>query len=154
MSRIFDIMSRKVDAGPGASFEEKSVWIQLVGVSVALGGYFAVAGWMLARGITVLPAFVPLFIVSIVLLVAILAAGHIIAALVGRPEAADERDRFIEARAESRTGWILAAGVIMAIQGLVVGIEAVWVAHLLLLSLFVSELVRFALQLLYYRRGT
>jgi hypothetical protein len=141
------------EARPGASFAEKSVWIQLIGVAVALGLYFVVAGWMLARGITILPAFAGVFVVALVLLVAILVGGHLVAALVGRPEPADVRDREIEGRAESRTGWILATGVLGAIGALVVTVEPVWVAHLLLLSLYLSELARLALQLVYYRRG-
>ncbi|MDC0719192.1 hypothetical protein [Nannocystis bainbridge] len=138
---------------PGASFEERSVWIQLVGVALALGAYFVVAGWMLASGITILPAFAGVFVVAVVLLVAILVGGHLVAALVGRPEPADVRDHEIEWRAESRTGWILATGVIGAIGALVVAVEPVWVAHLLLLSLYLSELARLGLQLVYYRRG-
>ncbi|MFY0542156.1 hypothetical protein [Nannocystis pusilla] len=156
VSRIFDIMSSRAVTGEArlsASFEEKSVWIQLIGVAFALGAYFVVAGWMLARGITILPAFAGVFVVAVVLLVALLVGGHLVAALVGRPEPADVRDREIEGRAESRTGWILATGVIGAIGALVVAVEPVWVAHLLLLSLYLSELARLALQLVYYRRG-
>ncbi|MFZ6183409.1 hypothetical protein [Nannocystis pusilla] len=136
-----------------ASFAEKSVWIQLLGVTVALGLYFVVAGWMLASGITILPAFAGVFAVAVVLLVALLVGGHLVAALIGRPEPADVRDREFEGRAEGRTGWILATGVIGAIGALVVAVEPVWVAHLLLLSLYLSELARLALQLVYYRRG-
>ncbi|MCY1007021.1 hypothetical protein OV079_15940 [Nannocystis pusilla] len=136
-----------------ASFAEKSVWIQLLGMAVALGLYFVVAGWMLASGITILPDFAGVFVVAVVLLVAILIGGHLVAALMGRPEPADVRDRELEGRAEGRTGWILATGVIGAIGALVVAVEPVWVAHLLLLSLYLSELARLALQLVYYRRG-
>ncbi|MCY0992260.1 hypothetical protein OV203_34300 [Nannocystis sp. ILAH1] len=141
------------EARLSTSFAEKSVWIQLIGVAVALGLYFVVAGWMLARGITILPAFAGVFVVAVVLLVTILVGGHLVAALVGRPEPTDVRDREIEGRAESRTGWILATGVIGAIGAIVVAVEPVWVAHLLLLSLYLAELARLALQLVYYRRG-
>ena len=136
-----------------ASFEEKSVWIQLVGVVVALGAYFVVAGIMIAHGVTALPAYVPLFAAAVVLLVAILVVGHIVAAVVGRPEPPDERDRVIEWRAEGRSSWVLGVGVLTAISGLVMSIETVWVAHWLLLSLFVAEVARFGMQLFYYRRG-
>lgn len=129
------------------------MWIQLVGVAFALGAYFVVAGWMLAQGITELAAFAAVFMVATALLVAILVAGHVVAALVGRPEPRDERDRAIEWRAESRSGSILGVGVMLALGALVVRVDAVWVAHGLLLSLFLSELVRCSLQLVYYRRG-
>lgn len=136
-----------------ASFEEKSVWIQLIGTAVSLGLYFVVAGLMLSSGINVLPAFVPVFAVAVVLIVVINAAGHIVAALVSRPEGRDERDRLIGWRAESRSSWILGAGVVLAIMCLIVSIDSVWVAHLLLLSLFVAEVVKNVFQLVYYRRG-
>jgi len=136
-----------------ASFEEKSVWIQLIGTVVGLGAYFVIAGRMLAAGVTELPAYVPLFIVTVVLMVIVLVAGHIVAALVGRPEARDERDRLISWRAESNSGWVVATGVLTGITGMVFSIPGVWTAHVLLLSLVLSEMLGFVLRLVYYRRG-
>ena len=136
-----------------ASFEEKSVWIQLVSLLVVLGGYFVVAGRLLADGVTELPAFVPLFVVTIVLMVIVIVIGHVFVAVLSRPEPRDERDRLIGWRAESNASWILGAGTFLALNGLVFGFASVWIAHLLLLSLFLSEVASLALQLLYYRRG-
>ena len=136
-----------------ASFEEKSVWIQLVSMVAALGAYFVIAAVMVSNGTTALGPFVPLFIVAVVLLVVVLAAGHIVLAIASRPEGRDERDRLIGWRAESNSSWVLAAGVLAAITGLIVSAESVWIAHLLLLSLFASEVAKYLLQLLYYRRG-
>lgn len=136
-----------------ASFEEKSVWIQLVGMVAVLGGYFVVAARMLSNGTTVLGAFVPLFIAAVVLLVVVLVVGHIAVAIAGRPDGRDERDRRIGWRAGSNSSWLLGAGVLTAITGLVISIEAVWIAHLLLLSMLLSEVVGFIFRLVYYRRG-
>ena len=135
------------------SFEEKSVWIQLIGLVVGLGGYLVVAGLMLSNGVNALPAFVPVFAVAMVLVVAINIAGHVVAAIVGRTDEADERDRLIGCRAESRASWILGVGVVGAITALILSVGAVWVAHLLLISLFGSELAKEVLQIVYYRRG-
>ena len=135
------------------SFEEKSVWIQLVGLVVGLGGYLIVAGLMLSNGISALPAFVPVFVVAIVLVVAINIAGHVVAAIVSRADEADERDRLIGRLAESRSSWILGVGVIGAIMALILSVGGVWVAHLLLVSLFGSEVAKDVLQIVYYRRG-
>ena len=135
------------------SFEEKSVWIQLVGLVVGLGGYLVAAGLMLSNGVNALPAYVPVFTVAIILVVAINIAGHVVAAIVGRTDEADERDRLIGCRAESRSSWILGVGVIGAITALILSVGAVWVAHLLLISLFGSELAKEVLQIVYYRRG-
>lgn len=136
-----------------ASFEEKSVWIQLCGTVLGLGAYFVVAGRMLAAGITDLPAYVPLFIVATVLMVILLVAGIVVAAIASRPEGRDERDRLIGWRAENNSGWLLTTGVFAAITGLMFSIDRVWIAHVLLLSLFLSEVLGFVLRIVYYRRG-
>lgn len=135
------------------SFEEKSVWVQLIGMAVVLGSYLVLAARMISNGVSALPAFVPLFAVTIVLMIAVLAAGHIVIAIASRPEGRDERDRLISWRAEGNSSWLLGAGVILAITGLVWSIDNVWIAHFLLLSMFISELARYILQLVYYRRG-
>ena len=136
-----------------ASFEEKSVWLQLVGTVLVLGSYFVAAGRLMARGVTQLVAYVPLFAGAVILLVLTLVAGHIVVAIASRPEGRDERDRQIEWRAQSGSGWIVVAGAFTAILGLIVSIDGVWIAHLLLLSVLLSEVARFVLQLVYYRRG-
>lgn len=136
-----------------ASFEEKSVWIQLISMVAVLGSYFVVAARLLSRGVTVLIAFVPLFIVAVGLLVAVLVVGHIVVAIASRPEGRDERDRLIAWRAESNSSWILGVGVIAAITGMVVSVDNVWIAHFLMLSMLLSEVAKFIFQLVYYRRG-
>lgn len=166
MSSILDTQSSNQDTlttavgdGPApenamnASFEEKSVWIQLVGLLVVLGGYFVVAARMFSAGVTVLPPYAGLFIGAVVLLVVVLVAGHIVVAVASRPDGPDERDRVVGWRAESNSAWVLAAGVFTAIMGLVAAIDTLWIAHLLLFSLFASEVLKLVLQLVYYRRG-
>lgn len=135
------------------SFEEKSVWIQLASLVVGLGGYLVVAGLMMSNGVIALPPFVPVFAVAVVLIVAVNIAGHVVAAVTTRSHEADERDRLIGCRAESGSSWILGVGVIGAIMALILSVSGVWVAHLLLISLFGSEVVKDVLQIVYYRRG-
>lgn len=136
-----------------ASFEEKSAWVQLVGIVVGLGAYFVAAGQLLAQGVRAMPAFTSLFIVAVVALVVILIAGHAAAAAVGKPEERDERDRLIAWRAEHHSSWLLGVGVIGAIACLCVGVENVWTANLLLLSLALSEALGLLLRIVSYRRG-
>lgn len=136
-----------------ASFEEKSAWIQLVSTLIGVGAYLGLAGGMLAKGITALPAYATLFLVATVLMVILLIVGHAVAAIAARPEGRDERDRLIEWRANSRSSWVLAAGVFTAITGMVFAVSNVWVVHVLLLSLCLSEVLGFILRLVYYRRG-
>jgi hypothetical protein len=137
----------------GASFEEKGVWIQLVATVLGLGAYFVVAGRMLSAGVTALPAYAPLFIATVVLMVALMVAGFVVAAIASRPEGRDERDRLIGWRAENNSSWVLAVGVFAAITGMLFSINNVWIAHLLLLSMFLSEVLGQVLRLVYYRRG-
>lgn len=136
-----------------ASFEEKSVWVQLISVVLGLGVYVVVAGMMIANGVTAMPAYAALFMVATVLMVILLIAGHIVAAISGRVEGRDERDRLIEWRAEHHSSWLLAVGVLVAVTGMVCAVDNVWNAHVLLLSLIFSELLGFILRLVYYRRG-
>ena len=79
--------------------------------------------------------------------------GHVAVAIVSRTDGRDERDRLIEWRAESNSSWILGAGVVMAICGLIVSVDAVWIAHFLLVSLLIAEVAKLGSQLVYYRRG-
>lgn len=136
-----------------ASFEEKSVWIQLISITGTLGVYLVIAGLMWSNGVRFLAAFAALYMATVALLVVVLVAGHIVVAVASKPEGRDERDRLIEWRAESNSSWILAVGVFAAITGMVISIDNVWIAHLLILSLYLSEVARFTLQLVYYRRG-
>jgi hypothetical protein len=136
-----------------ASFEERSVWIQLAGLALTFAGYLFIASRMLASGVTALPAFGAVLAVSVVLLVVILTVGHIVAAATSRPEGRDERDRVIEWRAEARSGWLLGAGVIAGLACMITGVPNVWTAHLLLVSLYLSEMLRLTLQIVDYHRG-
>lgn len=137
----------------GPSFEEKSVWTQLLATGTGFAAYFAVAGVMIGQGVTELPAYAALFTVAVVLIVVLMIVGHVIAAISGRVEGRDERDRLISWRAESNSAWLLAVGVLAAVIGMVFAVDNVWIAHLLLISLFSSEMLGFVLRIVYYRRG-
>ena len=137
----------------GVSFEERSVWIQLISLTLALAGYAFIAWQMFRAGVTALPAYVAVFAVSVVLMVIVIVGGHVAVAIASRPEGRDERDRLIEWRAESNSGWLLGVGVLTGITALVLAVPSVVVAHLLLLSLYLSEILKLLLQVVYYRRG-
>ncbi len=137
----------------GASFEEKSVWVQLGATMLALVSYALVAGWMLSRGVTELPAYAAVFGVSVAAMVAVMVAGLVAAAISGRRDSPDERDRLIAWKAEHRSSWLLVLGVMAALAGLVLGMSSLWVAHALLIALFLSQLLAYVLQVVWYRRG-
>lgn len=135
------------------SFEEKSVWIQLLALVGGLGTYFVFAGMMLARGELALPAYAPLFTAALIFMVLLLAFGHAVAALTRKPEPADERDRLIGWKSEARSSWLLSTGVIAGLTGLLLSVPAAWIAHILLGSMFLCEVLALSLRLKYYRRG-
>ncbi|MFM9957808.1 MAG: hypothetical protein ACKVZJ_07010 [Phycisphaerales bacterium] len=135
------------------SFEEKSVWIQLIAVLVGLAFYLVVAGRLLATGVTSVPAHAALFIPASIAMVVVLVVGHVVAAVSSKPEGRDERDRLIAWKAEYGSSWVAAVGMLSAVTGMALGAEPVWAVHTLLISLCVSELMGYVLQLVYYRRG-
>lgn len=135
------------------SFEEKTVWIQLGAMTLGLGAYFVLAGRLLADGVREIGAFAALFMVAVVVMVILMVVAFGVAALTGKPEGRDERDRLIGWKAEHHSGWLTAVGVLGAVACMAIGVEMVWIANLLLLSLALSEILGFVLQLVYYRRG-
>ncbi len=137
----------------GASFEEKSVWVQLVATVLGFAGYMAAAGKMLAAGENEMSAYAGVFGVSVGLMVVVMVAGHIVAALLGKPEGPDERDRLIAWKAEHRSGWMLVTGVLVTLACMVFLKEPVWPAHMLVISLFMTTILGFLLRIVYYRKG-
>ncbi|MBX9735330.1 MAG: hypothetical protein K2X32_00250 [Phycisphaerales bacterium] len=136
-----------------ASFEEKSVWIQLGAMTAGLGVYFAIAGRMLAAGVRDVRAFAALFMIAVVFMVVLMVIAYVTAAFTSKVEGRDERDRLISWKAEYRSAWIIAVGVLGAVTCMAAGVDNVWTANILLLSLAMSEVLGFVLQIVYYRRG-
>lgn len=136
-----------------ASFEEKSVWIQLGAMSISLGVYFVLAARMLGSGVREMSAFAALFLVAVVVMVVLMIVAYGIAALLRKPERRDERDRLIAWKSEYRSAWLTAVGILGAVTCMVAGVNNVWTANLLLLSLALAEILGFILQIVSYRRG-
>jgi len=104
------------------SFEEKSVWIQLVCMLVSLGVYFVLAGRLLASGVREMPAFAALFMVSVVLMVCFMGVAYGLTALMSCVETRDERDQVIAMRSEYRSSWLVAVGVFGAVVCMTMGV--------------------------------
>lgn len=136
-----------------ASFEEKSVWITLAGHVVVAIVYAIAAARLMLAGVTDLSAYAAPFVGAIVLMVILLVAGHAAAAIIRRPEPRDERDCLIEWRAQSNSSWVLVAGVLLAITAMLFSFNSVWIAHLLLASLFGTEILGQVLRICSYRVG-
>jgi len=135
------------------SYEEKSVWIQLLTILSVQGAYFVKASVMLQGGNLELSAYAKSFVGALIVQIAVIVGGHVFAALMATPEKTDERDLLIAWKAESRSSWVMGVGIFAAISAMLLKIEVVWVAHILLLSLCLSEILKDALQIVAYRRG-
>ncbi len=85
-----------------------------------------------------------------ILLVGIEVIYHIALAVRSKPEAKDERDRSIEARAYRNAYVALASGVIAPIF---LPLPPAMAAQMVLLALVVSEVVKSVTQLYSYRSG-
>lgn len=138
------------------SFQEKSLWVSLVGLVLAFGGYFYSAfATMLSTPAAkdVLPHHAGLFIAATLVLVVILVAGHVVIALLDRRTDADERDRSIEQRGGMYGSYVLATGVFLALCTAPVTQGNAVMAHVLLGSWVLAQGVEIVSQLVIYRRG-
>lgn len=138
------------------TFQEKSLWVSLVGLVLAFGGYFysAFATMLPTRAAKdVLPQHAGLFIAATLVLVVILVAGHVVMALLDRRTDADERDRSIELRGGKYGSYVLAAGVFLALCTAPVTQGNAVMAHVLLGSWVLAQGVEIISQLVIYRRG-
>lgn len=139
--------------GVNASFQEKSVWVQLLGTAAAAGTYVVLAALMLPEAKASPAAHAVVFGVAVGLMVLVIGIGNGVAAWTTRIEERDERDRLIEWKSESRSSWLLVVGTLLALSALIARKEPVMVMHVLVSSLFVTAIAGFVLRLVYYRRG-
>lgn len=134
------------------TFKEKSLWIQIVTLSLVFGSYFLNLDY---TGVDRFPPnLVVHFIGLLVLLTVLTILGHIFAAAFNEPENEDERDVIIELKATRIKAFLLASSIVITmLTSLTLQNEFVTL-HLLLLFLVVSEVVEKAIQLFYYRQGS
>lgn len=135
----------------GLSFQEKSLWVTLIGLLLAFGAYFYLVLPMTSP--RVLPHQVALFAVAVGVLVVTQIVGLVVVALVDRRSESDERDRFIELKGTRNGAYVLATGVFCSLC-VALGTEGNFVfMHVLLGSWVVAQLVETGSQLFLYRRG-
>lgn len=133
------------------TFEEKSLWVLLLGLLGVYGYYFSMV--LPTDAVNVMPQHKVLFAVAVAYLVASQVVGHILIAIVDPRDETDERDRLIELKGTRVGSWVLAAGVFIT---LVVAVQTegnFLFTHVLLGSWVLSQLVEIGSQLYLYRRG-
>jgi len=133
------------------SFREKSLWLMFVSFVGAYGYYFVTV--LPARATDILPHQVVLFVFTVVLLVIMQIAGHIVIAVVDRRSETDERDKLIALKGTRNGSFILASGVFFALCAAVYTEGNFVFAHVLLGFWVLAQLVEIGSQLYLYRRG-
>jgi hypothetical protein len=137
------------------SYREKSAWISFVLILVLLGAYFwNVSG--VAAGTLEFRAGLRLQVGLLIAFVVLEVVLHLVAAMQAPNEARaprDEREQLIDMRATRIAFYVLVAGVLAAVSLMLVTSSA-WVVgqHVLLVVMF-AHLVKFAAQIVYFRRG-
>lgn len=151
------------------SFSEKSAWISFTSTLLIFGYYFIrVLGLSGYDGEDASQAAVMLLMQAVVLTIIVESVFHGMLAATNRRAAelgADERDKSYELKASQIGYAILSAGVIIVIGRMII-LELnpdfsehksslqipLLTAHMLMFSFILSELARFGMQILYYRR--
>ncbi len=137
------------------TFQEKSLWTTLAGLLLASAAYawFAYTTVLqVPAAKDVLPHQAALFMLTTVLLVVVLVAGHVAIALFERRPGTDERDRWIALKGSRNGSYALACGVFLALCTAVVTEGNAIMAHVLLGSWMLAQAVEIVSQLALYRR--
>ena len=136
------------------SFREKVAWIALVGILGASAVYF---GTLYAhRGDPGHGYFIGLFLKVATVQTVITIAATMVTAIMSRPDAGaprDERDWRINRNAAGLTYYPLLIGVILAAVSIHFGNGNFGMLNTLLGVIMAAEALRFALQIVAYRRG-
>ncbi|WDI32842.1 hypothetical protein PUV54_06485 [Hyphococcus flavus] len=133
------------------SFKEKSAWIVLVAMLWIFGGY----AWSLYQAGSFGAGTTEMMFGAIIGFVLLVIVAHIVVgifALKPGDDAEDERDRLIELKADSLSGYVLGAA---ALTGLAFALfEGDYlIANILFLGLAGSEIAKNAWQVMLYRKG-
>jgi hypothetical protein len=131
------------------TFREKSAAACLAITALAFGayGYWVVQNHPTQEG--AIAGLVGIIVAQVVLQIPV----HIFFALQGRPEGLDERDRVVD-RLAQRNAYFVLFGLVWGVMVMaLVKSPVLTIAYALVATIVVSELVRFASLLFYYRRG-
>lgn len=133
------------------SFQEKSLWVMLVGIIAAFSFYFASV--LPTSAVNVMPEQIVYFVLAVVFLVITQIVGHIVIATMDRRSEQDERDRLIALKGIRNGDYVLATGVFLALCVALLTNGNFVFTHVLLGSWVLAQLVEIGSQLFLYRRG-
>jgi hypothetical protein len=146
-------MSSKLDIGEepaGLSFQEKSLWVTMITTAVVYAYYF-VRVLQIGNGE---PARLgALFALTVIVMIVVQIAAHVVLAVRRKPEPTDERDRIIALVATRNSYYVLTVGIWCALGVGALSLGAFWLANATLLAFVIAELVGCGTQLVHYHRG-
>ena len=137
------------------SFREKSAWVTLIAIAFVVGLYYMHAprvldprsgGWELHILVLCFAAFIVIDLVA-----------HVVLYLRYPKDARtpkDERERLIDMKAVRIAYWVFVAGAFLSVATLHAGATVGGIAYLVLTAFAVSQLVKHAARVIYYRRGS
>jgi TRAP-type C4-dicarboxylate transport system permease large subunit len=132
-------------------------WVSLVIILVVFTGYFSQVFEGVTTGNLDKAEIAGLFIGAVVSVIVLEIVLHIAIAIFSVKDAdqsLDERDRLFSMKAGNIAGWILGVGVLIIAGKTFMGeLSSLWIANLLLFSVFVSQIVSYSLKSFYHRRG-
>ena len=139
------------------SYREKRAWIALLSYCAVFGGYFFFVwqAWSLDEAFG-RELVIPLLAGAVVALVIAAVVLNVTLAVFSPKEATaptDERETMIDLKAERIASYTLSTGVVCLVGALLMGVNGMAVAVFLLAGLVISELVKSAAQIAYFRRG-
>lgn len=148
------------------SFQEKSILGSLVITVIVFAYYFLEVFKVFTADTSYAAASLPPLLIGVVIAIVIIeAVYHSLIALRSRPEREDERDRLIEAKATRIAYYVLVTGCVLTIGHATISAYLyqdvpgralagpIITANFVLFFFIVAEIVGFAMQLYYYRRG-
>lgn len=136
------------------SFEEKSIWIQLV---VAIGVYVSYLAVVLAQAggipLSEVPYRRPL-ITAVIIGIVVTIVAHIVIAILSRERnKRDERDAHINRFGESVRAGVLSVTTLVPLGLAMAEFAHFWVANSLYLAFIVADLAAQSTKIVGYRRG-
>ena len=136
------------------SFQEKSLWLMLVGLIASFAFYFYYAfASQLPQSVDVMPQQLLLFGLAVAMLVIVQIIGQVVIAIVDRRLQTDERDRLIALKGTRNAAYVLATGVFCALSAALLTTGNFIFTHILLGFWLLAQLTEIGSQLFLYRRG-
>lgn len=137
------------------TFQEKSAWVMVLIMTVVYGWYFAVALPKTANTPAADIDYQGTLLLMVVPLVVLAVISHIAIAAVSPKDgdASDERDQLIGLFGDRIEVYVLSVGALGALFLAMAELEHFWIAHAILATLVLSEIIGGLTRIVLYRRG-